>query len=156
MHLNSYPSRLHLKVAENIMSRIRMFWCNEGFYKISKYFNSAPTLETSNSLSFDIFGIDENSPEFLLKHLRLNYPKNIIICHLNTSSIRNKFDLLRKMVAEEIDIFMITETKHDDSVPPSQFFIQGVCTPFRLDQNKNCGLILLHVRSNVTSTKLNK
>ena len=60
------------------------------------------------------------------------------------------------MVAEEIDILMITETKLDDSFPASQFSIQGFCTPFILDRNKNGGGILLYIRSNITSTKLNK
>ena len=40
------------------------------------------------------------------------------------------------MVTEEIDILMITETKLGDSFPASQFFIQGFCTPFRLDRIK--------------------
>ena len=101
-----------------------MFWCKEGSYKEFKYLNSAPTLETSNSVSFDNFGIDKNSPRFLLKHLRSNHPKNILIEHLNINSIRNKFDSLTKMVTEEIDILMIMETKLDDSFPASQFFIQ--------------------------------
>ena len=60
------------------------------------------------------------------------------------------------MVTEDIDILMITERKLNDSFPVSQFFIQRFCTPFRLDRNKNgCG-ILLYIRSNITSTKLNK
>ena len=102
LHLNSYDTT---KLAENFISRIRMFWCNEGSYKELKCFNSAASLETS--VSFDNFGIVKNPPEFLLKYLRLNLPKNIIIGHLNINSIRNKFDLLKKMVAEEIDILMI-------------------------------------------------
>ena len=60
------------------------------------------------------------------------------------------------MVAEEIDIFIITETKLDDSFPASQFSISGFCTPFRLDRNKNGDGILLYIRSHITSTKLNK
>ena len=52
---------------------------------------------------------------------------------------------------------MITETKLDDSFPAFQFLIQGFCTPFRLlERNKNSGGILLHMKSYVTSTKLNK
>ena len=34
--------------------------------------------------------------------------------------------------------------------------MQDFCTPFRLDQNKNCGGILLYIRSNITSTKLSR
>ena len=72
LHLNSYGS---MKLAENFIPRIRMFLCNEGSYKECKCFSSAPTLKTSNSVSFDNFGIAKNSPEFLLKHLHLNHPK---------------------------------------------------------------------------------
>ena len=79
-----------------------------------------------------------------------------MIGHLNINSIRNKFDLLKKIVAEEIDILMITETKLDDSFPGSQFLIPGFCTPYRLNRNKNGGGILLYIRNNITSTKLNK
>ena len=55
------------------------------------------------------------------------------------------------MVTEEIDILMITETKL-----ASQFLIQGFCTTYTLDRNKNGGGILLYIRSHMTLTKLNK
>ena len=51
------------------------------------------------------------------------------------------------MVAEEIDIFMITEAKLGDSFPASQFSIPSFCTPFRLDRNKNGDGILLYIRN---------
>ena len=54
------------------------------------------------------------------------------------------------MVAEEIDILMITETKLDDSFPASQFSIQDFRTPFRIDRNKNGGGILLYIMRNIT------
>ena len=60
------------------------------------------------------------------------------------------------MVTEDIDILIITEAKLDDSFLASQVLIQDFCTPFRLDRNKNGGGILLYIRSNITSTKLNK
>ena len=44
-----------------------------------------------------------------------------MIGHLNVNYIRKKFDLLKKVVAEEIDILMITETKLDDSFPLLSF-----------------------------------
>ena len=95
-------------------------------------------------------------PVSIVKHLRLNHPRNLIIGHLNIYSIRNKFDLLKKMFTKDINILMITETKLDDSLPASQFLIQRFCTPFRLDRNKNGSGIPLYIRSNITSTKLNK
>ena len=48
------------------------------------------------------------------------------------------------------------EIKPGDSFPVSQFLKQSSCTPFRLDQNKNGGGILIYIRVYVTSTKLNK
>ena len=59
---------------------------------------------------------------------------------------------LKKMVTKAIDILMITETRLDNSFPASQFLIQDFCTSFRLNLNKNCGGILLYIRSHVTST----
>ena len=102
-----------------------MFWCNEVFYKEFKCFNSVPTLETSNYVSFDNFEIDKNSPGFLLKYLRLNYAKNSQ--NFNINSTRNKFDLLKKLVTKERYTLMITETKLVDSFPAFQFLIQGFC-----------------------------
>ena len=42
-----------------------------------------------------------------------------------------------------VDVFMISETKLDDSFPEGQFFIDGYHTPFRYDRNGNGGGILL-------------
>ena len=53
------------------------------------------------------------------------------------------------MLTEVLDILMISETKLDDSFPEAQFYIEGFRTPFRLDCNKHCGGILLHVRNNI-------
>ena len=60
------------------------------------------------------------------------------------------------MVTEDFDILMITEAILDGTFLASQFLIPGFCTPFRLDRNKNGGGILLYIRRNVTSIKLNK
>ena len=46
--------------------------------------------------------------------------------------------------------------KIDDFFSASQFLIQGFCTLFRLDRKKNDDGILLYIRSNITSAKLNK
>ena len=48
---------------------------------------------------------------------------------------------------------MITETKLGNS---SQFLIHSFFISFRLDRNKNGGGILLYIRSNIISTKLDK
>ena len=52
------------------------------------------------------------------------------------------------MLTRDIDIFMITETKLDDSFPVLQFETNGFSAPLRLDRNKN-------IRSYIVASKLN-
>ena len=74
----------------------------------------------------------------VLHEQRLNHPKNVIIGHLNTNSIRNKFSGFKDLVLKETDICLLSETKIDDSFPSSQFFAEGY-RMFRKDRNKNGG-----------------
>ena len=49
----------------------------------------------------------------------------------------------------EIDIFMISETKIDNSFPISQFTMAGYSIPFMLDRPSQWGGILLFVREDI-------
>ena len=40
----------------------------------------------------------------VLKNLRVSYPNNIIIGHLNINSIRNKFEMLSLSIAQFVDV----------------------------------------------------
>ena len=62
---------------------------------------------------------------------RIKNPKQLIIAHLNINSLRNKFDLLRILVQDKIDILVVTKSKFDDTVPDSQFHIPRYKVPFR-------------------------
>ena len=42
-------------------------------------------------------------------------------------------------------MFMISETKLDDSSPTAQFLINGFRTPFRVDRNVHGDRILLYI-----------
>ena len=44
---------------------------------------------------------------------------------------------------------MVSESKLDDSFPENQFLIQGFGEPFRLDQNRNDGGIVLFIWSDI-------
>ena len=46
---------------------------------------------------------------------------------------------------------MISETKLDESLPTSQFFMNGFSSPHHLDRNCNGGGILLYVREDIQS-----
>ena len=57
--------------------------------------------------------------------------------------------MLSEMIKGFVDMFMISETKLDDSFPGGQFFIEGYHTPFRFDRNGNAGGILIYVREDI-------
>ena len=63
---------------------------------------------------------------------------------LNINSLANKFDQLKMITGNIIDILIITETKIHLSFPNSEFIIDGFSMPFRLDRNwfggLRCGL----------------
>ena len=59
-----------------------------------------------------------------LKNTRLKNP-NRIIAQLNINSLRNKFDSLVRMLHNNLDILLISETKIDSSFPTAQFQIEG-------------------------------
>ena len=90
----------------------------------------------------------------VLKRLRSNHDQQTIIGHLNISSIRNKYDIMKPMLVDDIDIFMVSETKLDDSFPVSQFNVECFRMPFRLDGNKNGESIIFYICSYIIASKL--
>ena len=69
-----------------------------------------------------------------LRNVRLKNMGRIILANLNINSIRNKFDQLKTIIKDNVDILILTETKIDASFPEAQFNIDGYCKPFRLDK----------------------
>ena len=90
-----------------------------------------------------------------LKLLRLRNIGRVIVGYLNINSIHNKLDAVREIVSQNFDVLMIAETKIDASFPTGQFIIEGFATPFRLDRNANGGGLLVYVRSDIPSHRLN-
>ena len=86
--------------------------------------------------------------------LRLRNIGRVIIGYLNINSIRYKFDALRDIIAANIDILLVAETKIDSSFPKGQFLIDGFAAPYRLDRNKDGGGLLVYMRSNIPSQLL--
>ena len=89
-----------------------------------------------------------------LKNTRLKNPSRLIIAQLNINSLRNKFDSLVRMLHNNPDILLISETKIDFSFPTAQFQIEGYTT-YRLDRNANGGGILLYIWEDIPSRLLN-
>ena len=84
-----------------------------------------------------------------LNMITKNNLNRLIFVHINTNSIRNKFDMLASQVEGSADVVMITETKLDDTFPADQFVLEGFSKPFRIDHSKNGGGILLFVRDDI-------
>ena len=89
-----------------------------------------------------------------LKNTRLKNPNRLVIAQLNINSLRNKFDSLVRMLHNNLDILLISETSIDSSFPTAQFQIERYTT-YRLDRNANGGGILLYIREDIPSTLLN-
>ena len=102
-------------------------------------------LNTSNKADFTV----------TLRLNRSKYSKNIIFSHLNINSIRNKFENLKEVVSNYVDIFVIAEAKINRSFPTAQFIIEGFHKPLRLDISDKSGGLLV-VRSHLLSRQLTK
>ena len=56
-----------------------------------------------------------------------------ILGHLNINSVHIKIDSVRFIIGNNIDIFLISETKLNETFPEGQFLIDGFSPPYRKD-----------------------
>ena len=115
--------------------------------------------KNNNNLMNDTFFVKE--PGILdvnktLNNLIIKNINRIIIATLNVNSISGKFEQLKTIISGNIDILIITESKLDESFPSSQFLLEGFSPPYRHDRNKYGGGVLIYVREDIPSKKLNK
>ena len=113
---------------------------------------SATNSSAATPLATDTDTTDAKSK---LKLLRVRNIGRVIIGYLNINSVRNKFDALKEIASQSLDVLMIAETKLDATFPTGQFAIEGFATPFRLDRNANGGGILVYVQSDIPSHQVN-
>ena len=91
-----------------------------------------------------------------IKNLRLRNINKVITGNININSLPNKFEQLKEFVKKHIDIPVITETKLYNSFPTSQFLVKSFAEPFRLDQNRNGGGVIIYIRDDIPSRILSK
>ena len=77
-----------------------------------------------------------------LKTFRFKNSKNLIMGHLNINSLRNKFESIKPIISPNFDIFLVSETKLDESFPNNQFSISGYGM-FRQGRNRFVGSLCL-------------
>ena len=97
---------------------------------------------------------DKGDPNLILSDIRKNNVGRLIIGHLNINSLRNKFEALKNLMQGKVDIFIISETKIDESFPLNQFLIDGFSAPFRLDRNDEGGGIIIYIRDDIPCKEL--
>ena len=58
--------------------------------------------------------------------------------------------MLTSLIANEIDVLLLSETKLDKTFPLKQFLISGFAKPLRLYRNSRGGGIMLFIRDNIS------
>ena len=89
-----------------------------------------------------------------MNEIRKKNPNRIIIAHLKINSMRNKFEMLKEVIGNKIDILLISETKLDDTFSLSEFILEGFTPPYRLDKKEHGGGLMLFVREDIPSKLL--
>ena len=92
-------------------------------------------------------------PIVCLRKLKLDNPNKIVIGHLNINSIRQKFVSLKEIIDDNIDIFLVSETKLDGTFPIGQFSMNRY--PFREDRNDKGGGSILFIRDHLPCRRIN-
>ena len=105
-----------------------------------------------------IFDNDPGSDDVFndLRDIRIKNIGRVIVATLNINSIAGKFEQLKFLVTNNIDVLILTETKIDNSFPERQFIIDGYSKPYRLDRNSHGGGIIIYVREDIPSKELKK
>ena len=120
----------------------------------------APSVRDSDQLELDNLvksSVGQPDDEMLrLRKLRIKNPNKIIVAHLNINSIRNKFEMLSLLLYGVIDILTICETKINDFFPTKHFITEGNSTIYRLDRNDRDGGIIIIVKDNLLTFRLDK
>ena len=107
-------------------------------------------LVTVNNCWYDTLDTANSDVNLSLQTLRKNDLSKLIFARLNIiNSIRNNFDSLGDLIKGNSNILMISESKLDNYFPDGHFFLDGFWTPFRPDQHRNSGGVMLSVRNDI-------
>ena len=87
-----------------------------------------------------------------LKNLKIKNSNRLVFGNLNINTINNKFEQLKPIIKNNVDVLVVTETKLDSSFPFGQFSIDGFARPFH-NRNKNGGGVIIFVRDYIPSKR---
>ena len=108
--------------------------------------------ETSHSsVTPDLLDTDADASN-ILRNIKFKNINRLVIGQLNINSIKGKFDMLKEVIKNYVDILIINESKLDETFPQNQFCIEGYKTPYRKDCTKNSGGVLIFVRQTISNS----
>ena len=90
---------------------------------IEESLSTASSSETESLYDFNT-GEDDHCVEKVLNNMRLKNINKLIIGHLNINSIRGKFEALKAVIKNNLDILVVSETKLDHTFPDNQFLME--------------------------------
>ena len=108
--------------------------------------------DDSDTDTFSVISIndkDNDNPKKLLQTLKAKNSERPILAHININFLNPKFEPLKDIIKDNVDILLVSETKIDDTFPDGQFFIEGYKDPIRLDRNKNGGELLFFIHEDL-------
>ena len=87
------------------------------------------------------------------KIIKAKHPKSLFFSLLNINYIRNKFVSIKELITRTFAMFLISETKIDDSFLNAQFKIEGYKS-FRKDRDTFEGGLLFYVNEKLNCRSL--
>ena len=90
-----------------------------------------------------------DDPRSALAQLKANNEDRPVIAHLNINFLGPKFEGLKSLIKDNVDILMVSETKLNNTYPSGQFLIEGYSEPIRLDRNCHGGGIIFYTRDDL-------
>ena len=157
MDIKVYPLFICLNLFVLVISSFIIFslFIGNSQCKYLEAFSNTTYIESDINVvdNSSMYEFHENASE-ILKNIKMKNVNRLVIGQININSIRNKFEFLKEVVKNYIDILIITETKIDSSFSKNQFSIKGYKEPFRKDLDTNGGGVMIFVRDDLACREL--
>ena len=98
--------------------------------------------------------VNENDSKPVLQALKAKNLDRPIIAHLNIKFFEPKYEPLKALIKQNVDILLVSETKLGDPFPKGQFNIEGYEKLIRLDRDRHGGGILFFIRDDIPCIEL--
>ena len=113
-----------------------------------------PTNQIDNACITEDVNVENCNLSSSLKNLKIKNSNRLVFGNLNINIINNKFEQLKHITKNSVDVLVVTETKLDSSFPNGQFSIDGFARPFRRDRNKDGGGVMIFVRDGIPTKEI--